>query len=118
MPFLLPKYAGIVMIRAAIAEASTAYSGTSLRFRRRNTHQPGMPRSRENAYHVREQLVRPAAPQNSWPTVQMMSTAFAAAVVSEVSITGIDPPSAAVIFCTFVAAKSRASRTAQPAIAE
>src|SRR6516162_5020398 len=118
MPFLLPKYAGIVMIRAAIEEASTAYSGTSLRFRRRNTHQPGMPRSREKAYQVREQLVRPAAPQKSCPTVQIMSAALAAAVVSEVSSTGIEPPPALVIAGTLVAAKSRASSTAQPAIAE
>src|SRR5439155_24262048 len=80
-PTLLPKYAGIVMISAATDEASTAYIGTRSRFRRLNSHQPGIPLSRENAYHVREQLVSPAAPQKSCPTVQMSSTALAAADV-------------------------------------
>ena len=37
-----------------------------------------MARSRENAYQVREALVRPAMPQNSWPTVAMMIVSFAA----------------------------------------
>src|SRR5437763_14350384 len=106
------------MISAAIEEASTAYSGTRCRFSRLNSGHPGIPRSRENAYQVREQLVRPAAPQNSWPTVQISSTAFAAAVVSEVSMIGIEPPPFSVIAGTFLAANSSASRTAQPAIAE
>src|SRR5437899_10676402 len=106
------------MISAATEAASTAYRGTRARFRRRNSVQPGMPRSRENAYHVREQLVRPAAPQNSCPTVQINSTALAAAVVSEVSMIGIEPPPFSVIAGTFVAANTSASSTAHPAIAE
>src|SRR5437588_9666271 len=118
MPALLPKYAGIVMISAAIDDASTAYSGTRWTFRRRNSAQPGMPRSRENAYQVREQLVRPAAPQNSWPTVAISSTALAAAEVRAVSITGIEPPPFSLIAVTLSAANTRASSTAQPAIAE
>src|SRR5437667_8081373 len=116
-PTLLPKYAGIVMISAATEPASTANSGTRWRFRRRNSHHPGMPLSREHAYHVREQLVSPAAPQNSWPTVQMSKTALAAAVVSEVSMIGIEPPPFSVIAGTFVAANTSASSTAHPAIA-
>src|SRR5437660_8601800 len=106
------------MISAAIEEARTAYSGTRDAFSRRNSHQPGMPLSRENAYHVREQLVKPAAPQNSWPTVQIRSTIFAAAVVSEVSMIGIEPPPFSVIAGTLVAANTSASSTAHPAIAE
>src|SRR3954452_9294161 len=81
-PRLLPQSAGIVMMNEAIDTAITAYSGTRWRLTRRNRPQPGMPRSREKAYQVREALVRPAAPQKSWPTVAMISTAFAAAGVS------------------------------------
>src|SRR3954454_2085537 len=77
-----------------------------------------MPRSRENAYHVRDALVRPAMPQNSCPTVQMMSTALAADEVSAVVIIGIDPPPPALMPLTSVAANMSASRTIQPAIAE
>src|SRR5207302_7385506 len=105
------------MISAAIEDASTAYSGTRWRLRRRNSAQPGIPLSRENAYHVREQLVSPAAPQNSWPTVQMRSTALAAAEVSAVSMTGIEPPPFSVIAGTLVAANTSASSTAHPAMA-
>src|SRR5437899_12677539 len=106
------------MISAATEDARTAYRGTRSRFRRRNSAQPGMPRSRENAYQVREQLVRPAAPQNNCPTVQINSTALAAAEVSAVSITGIEPPPFSVMAGTFLAANTSASSTAQPAIAE
>ncbi len=70
--------AGIVMSSAATDTAITAYSGTLSRFRRLNSHQPGIPRSRENAYQVREALVSPAAPQNSCPTVTMIRISFAA----------------------------------------
>src|SRR5437879_13816069 len=106
------------MSSAATEPASTANSGTRWRFRRRNSHHPGMPLSRENAYHVREQEVSPAAPQNSWPTVQMSNTALAAADVRAVSMIGIEPPPFSVIAGTFVAANTSASSTAQPAIAE
>ena len=53
-------------------------NGTFWRLTRRKMFHPGIARSRENAYQVREALVRPAAPQNSWPTVAMMKTSFAA----------------------------------------
>src|SRR6266568_2133126 len=76
-PSALPQIAGIVMIRDAVDTAITAYKGTRCRFRRRNSRQPGIPRSRENAYQVRDALVSPAAPQKSWPTVAMMSTSLA-----------------------------------------
>src|ERR671927_909793 len=74
----LPNRAGIAMISDATATAITALNGTRSRFTRRNTAQPGMPRSRENAYQVRDALVSPAAPQNSWPTVAIRITSFAA----------------------------------------
>src|SRR5947209_18795569 len=106
------------MINAEIETASTAYKGTRRALTRLNNPQPGMPRSRENAYQVREALVRPAAPQNSWPTVQMISTNFAAHELRPVSITGIEPPPNLVIAPTLVAVNSSASSTAQPAIAE
>src|SRR2546423_15482413 len=77
-----------------------------------------MARSRENAYHVREALVRPAMPQNSCPMVQMSRTALAAAELSEVVIIGIEPPPPALMPLMLVAANSSASSTSQPAIAE
>src|SRR5436305_9946731 len=108
----------MVMISETTETASTAYSGTRLAVRRRNSPQPGIPRSRENAYQVREALVRPAAPQNSWPTVQMISTNLAAQALRPVSITGIDPPPSLLIAAMWVAANNSANRTAHPAIAE
>src|SRR5215475_7390196 len=77
MPTLFPQYAGIVIRSAAIETATTALNGTRRLVSRRNSHQPGIPRSRENAYQVRDALVKPAAPQKSWPTVAMISTIFA-----------------------------------------
>src|ERR1700756_5693106 len=106
------------MISEKTETASTAYRGTRLAVRRRNNHQPGIPRSRENAYHVRDALVRPAAPQNSWPTVKMISTNFAAHALSPVLTTGIAPPPSLLIASTWLAANSSASSRTQPAIAE
>src|SRR5262249_17650338 len=99
-PVLVPKYAGIVMSSEKTETASTAYSGTLFAVRRRNRVQPGMPRSRENAYQVRDALVRPAAPQNSCPTVKMISTNFAAQALRPVSTTGIAPPPSLLIAAT------------------
>src|SRR5438045_8024532 len=106
------------MIRAATETAITALNGTLRVLMRRNSPQPGIPRSRENAYQVREALVSPAAPQNSCPTVQMIRTNFAAHDVRPFSMTGIEPPPAVVIASTFVTENSSASNTAHPAIAE
>ena len=44
--------------------------------------EPGMPRSREKAKHIREALVRQARPQKSCPTVQISSTALNPAELS------------------------------------
>ena len=61
----LPNSAGIAITSEKTDTAITALNGTRSRLTRRNSHQPGIPRSRENAYQVREVLVSSAAPQNS-----------------------------------------------------
>src|SRR6478672_2126116 len=106
------------MIREATDTATTAYSGTRAALSRRNSPQPGIPRSRENAYQVREALVRPAAPQNNCPTVQMISTSLAAHEFKPDSSSGIAPPPPLLMASTLLAANSSASSTAHPAIAE
>src|SRR4029079_9856134 len=88
--------------------------GTRWWLRRRNRPQPGMARSRENAYHVRDALVRPAMPQNSCPTVAMMIVSLAAHELSAVVMTGIEPPPPVLMSLTCVAAKTSASSTSQP----
>src|SRR5207302_3584027 len=110
----------IVMIREATDTARTAYSGTRAALSRRKSHQPGMPRSRENAYQVREALVSPAAPQKSWPTVAMISTSFAPQRWFAIALLKIEielPPAASTAFVS-LAAYRKASRTNHPAIAE
>src|SRR5262245_8513984 len=108
------------MISAATETAATALNGTRLLVRRRKSHHPGMPRSRENAYQVRDALVRPAAPQKSCPTVAMMSTIFTPQtwLVIAVSKMEIDEPPALLMPSTSCAANRKARSTAQPAIAE
>ena len=78
-----------------------------------------MPRSRENAKHIREALVRQATPQKSCPIVEISTTAFAAAGVErrvEDRQRASRPPS--LTAATSVAAKVIASRTNQPISAE
>ncbi len=70
------------MISASAAIAITALNGTPSLFTLDRWREPGMPRSRENAKHMREALVRQASPQNSCPTVQITSTALKPAVSS------------------------------------
>src|SRR5947209_12594492 len=106
------------MISETTDTAITAYRGTRLALTRRNSDQPGIPRSRENAYQVRDALVRPAAPQNSCPTVKMIRMNFAAQVLRSWVTSGIAPPPAALIADTCVAANSSAISSAQPAMAE
>ena len=65
----LPNSAGIAITSEKNETAITALNGTLSRLTRRKIAQPGIPRSRENAYQVREALVRPAAPQKICPTV-------------------------------------------------
>ena len=74
----LPNSAGMAITSEKNETAITALNGTLSRLTRRKIAQPGMPRSRENAYQVREALVRPAAPQKSWPMVAIRITSLAA----------------------------------------
>src|SRR6266511_5081832 len=74
----LPKSAGIAIASENTETAITALNGTRSRLIRRKMNQPGIARSRENAYQVREALVRPAAPQKNCPTVAIRITSFAA----------------------------------------
>src|SRR5215208_3144289 len=75
---VVPIRAGMAMTSEATETAITALNGTRSRLTFPNSHQPGIPRSRENAYQVREALVSPAAPQKSCPTVAIRITSFAA----------------------------------------
>src|SRR6266545_2217249 len=114
----LPNSAGQLIASEATATAITALNGTRSRLIRRNTYQPGMPRSRENAYHVRDALVRPAAPQKNWPTVAIRITSFAAQGSSaELKIPNTLPPEL-LTAPTWVAANRKASSTNQPMIAD
>ena len=114
----LPNSAGIAITPDATETAITALKGTRSRLTRRKIAQPGMPRSRENAYQVRDALVRPAAPQNSWPIVAMIRISFAAHESS--ALVKIEPtkPAASFTASTSFAAKRKASRTNQPISAE
>jgi len=73
-----------------------------------------MPRSRENAYQVREALVRPAITQKIWPMVAISNTAFAAAELRALVMIGIEPPPPSVIPAVSFAANNSASSTNQP----
>src|SRR5213592_1197906 len=108
-PALLLHSAGMLIRRESSVTASTAYVGTRWWLRRLKSHHPGMARSRENAYQVREALVRPAMPQKICPMVAIRITALAAAEVSALSKMGIEPPPPALIALTSVAAKTNAS---------
>ena len=93
-------------------------NGTLSRLTRRKIAQPGIPRSRENAYQVREALVRPAAPQKSWPTVAMIRTSFAAQESSALVKIAPTKPAPSLTASTSFAANRNASSTNQPISAE
>src|SRR6476659_9208466 len=114
----LPNSAGIAMIREKMETAITALKGTLSRFTRRKIAQPGIARSRENAYQVREALVRHAVPQNSWPMVAIRTVSFAAhGSIELVKIAPTKPKPSFTAF-TSVAAKRKANRRMYPMIAE
>src|SRR3954452_6789122 len=115
-----PNRAGIAMIAAATATAITALNGTRSRLTRRKLTQPGIPRSRANAYQVREALVRPAAPQKNWPTVAMMKIILAAHRWFPSELVKIAPTKPAPSSTALVseAAKTKASSTNQPMTAD
>src|SRR3954453_2225301 len=112
-PAALPPSAGSVMISAQTATASTEYTGTWRLSTLLHSRQPGIGRSRENAYHGRDALVRPAMPQKICPIVAMKITASAqpeliALVNTEVAV----PPPALSAFVSLLA-NVIASRTNQ-----
>src|SRR5688572_545948 len=113
-----PPRAGRVISRAKNETAITALNGTRSLFTRRKIAQPGIPRSRENAYQVREALVSPAATQKSWPIVAIRITIFAAH--GSRALVKIEPtnPAASLTAATSLAAKRKASSTNQPIRAE
>src|SRR4051812_47902105 len=113
-----PKNAGTEMIIEKIATAITALNGTRSRLTRRKIVQPGIPRSRENAYHVREALVSPAAPQKIWPLVAMMNTILAAHGSIELVKIAPGKPSASLTAPSSVAANRKASSTNHPITAD
>src|SRR3954447_2832363 len=76
--------------------------------------QPGIARSRENAYVMREQLVTHAMPQNSWPIVAMITMTLSQPPESAVENTASEEPKPALMPSTSVAANVIASSTIQP----
>src|SRR4051812_23247022 len=114
----LPNRAGMAMINEATETAITALKGTRSRLIRRKMFQPGIPRSRENAYQVREALVRPAAPQNSCPTVAIRITSFAAHESSALVKMAPTKPELLLTAPTWVAANRNARSRIHPMIAE
>src|SRR4029450_85654 len=114
----LPNSAGIVMLAAHSETAITPLNGTLSRFTRRQIVHPGIARSRENAYQVREALVSPAAPQNSCPTVAITNTSFAAhRSIELVKIVPTKPAESLTSF-TSVAANRNASSRNHPITAQ
>src|SRR5688500_7377635 len=114
----LPNSAGIAITRDATETAITALNGTRSRLTRPKIDHPGMPRSRENAYQVRDALVSPAAPQKNWPMVAISTIIFAAHGSSaELKMPNTAPPES-LTAATSVAAKRKASSTNQPITAD
>src|SRR3954466_6976971 len=102
------------MISAQTATASTEYTGTWRLSTLLHSRQPGIARSRENAYQVRDALVRPAMPQKSWPIVAIRMTSSAqpeliALVKTEIAV----PPASSIAFVS-AAANVMAISTNQP----
>src|SRR5215210_982769 len=112
-PAAFPPRAGSVMMSAANATATTEEAGTRRRSTVLHSRQPGIARSRENAYQVRDALVRPAMPQKSWPIVAMRMTSSAQPELIALVKTEIAVPPASSIAVLSDAANVMASRTNQ-----
>src|SRR6266511_2369898 len=91
-PAAVPHSAGIVTMTQQTVIASTDMAGTRWRVSRTQVRQPGMARSRENAYQVRDALVRPAMPQKIWPTVEIRMTVSAQPELMALVKTAIELP--------------------------
>src|SRR5919199_2679293 len=114
MPAALPLSAGSVTISEKAATASTELAGTRRLSTRLQIRQPGIARSRENAYQVRDAMVSPAMPQKIWPIVEMRITASAQPELIALVNTEMEVPPASLIALTSVAANVMASSTNQP----
>src|SRR4029079_7439909 len=113
-PAALPVSAGSVMTSAATATANTDSAGTRRLSTRLHSRQPGIARSRESAYQVREALVSPAMPQKSCPMVEMRITSSAQPELIALVKTEIEVPPASLIAVVSDAANVIASSTNQP----
>src|SRR5262245_34688234 len=100
------------------ATAITALNGTRSRLTRRKIAQPGIARSREKAYQVRDALVSPAAPQKSCATTAIRINSFAAQGSSALVKIAVGKPAASLMAFTWVAANRKESSTNHPAIPE
>src|SRR3954454_10883109 len=76
-PAALPFSAGRVTSSENAATARTELAGTRRLSTLLQIRQPGIARSRENAYQVRDALVRAAMPQKICPIVEIRMTASA-----------------------------------------
>src|SRR5579884_2820592 len=100
----------MVMIPAKAHTNRTDQVGVLFLPSRRHRLCPGTAPSREKANVIREALVAQAIPQNSCPTVEMIRTALAAAVVRALVMIGMAVVWAVIAF-GWMAANVRASRT-------
>src|SRR3954447_16628238 len=110
-PAALPPSAGSVMISAQTATASTEYTGTWRLSTLLHSRQPGIARSRENAYHVRDALVRPAVTQKICPMTAIMITSLAAQeTIAVVKIATGKPAPLSTAFVSLAANRNPSSR--------
>src|SRR4051794_31315546 len=113
-PAAFPPSAGSVMTSAQTATARTEYRGTRRLSTVLQRVHPGIARSRENAYQVRDALVRQAMPQKICPTVAMKITASAQPELIALVNTAMAVPPPSLIAFVSLAANVIASRPNQP----
>ena len=101
-----------------MAIVSTARTGTPFELTFDSEPDPGKPRSAEKAKHIRDPLVRQAAPQKSWPMVEIRTTDLAAAGVSARKRSPREEPAASLTPSASWTANMIASSTIQPMSAE
>ena len=95
-----------------------ALTGVPLRSTLDHSRQPGVARSRLNAYVMRDMLVTQLIPQKNWPIVEMMMTVLKKNGVRADSKIAPEKPAASLMASTSVAANRNASSTIQPPMAD
>src|SRR5919112_3410739 len=113
-PAALPLSAGSVTMSENAATASTELAGTRRLSTLLQKRHPGIARSREKAYQVRDALVSPAMPQKICPIVAMRITSSAHPELIALVNTEIEVPPASLIAFTSEAANVIAISTNQP----